>query len=147
MVIQESLYISVTVSLVGELINPSSVCSKINPSPVRWSQCFSSPSPVYHKLSSNPVRQPDYFSSPSPTYYKTNPSPVMQPEYFTIRNPIYHKVNPSPLKTVRGFSKSKQNDVIKLNSNISQLQLTLMNYRNNKNLCLLFIVKSYLNCY
>ena len=37
MVIQESLYISVTVSLVGELINPSSVCSKINPSPVRWS--------------------------------------------------------------------------------------------------------------
>ena len=147
MVIQESLYIFVTASLVSELINPSSVCSKINVSPVRWSQCFSSASPVYHKLSSNPVRQPDYFSRPSPTYYKTNPSPVMQPEYFTIRNPIYHKVNPSPLKIVRGFSKSKQNDFIKLNSNISQRQLTLMNYRNNKNLCLLFIVKSYLNCY
>ena len=147
MVIQESLYIFVTAFLVGELINPSSVCSKINPSLVRWSQCFSSPSPVYHKLSSNLVRQPDYFSRPSPTYYKINPSSVMQAEYFTIRNPIYHKVNPSPLKIVRGFSKSKQNDVIKLNSNISQLQLTLMNYRNNKNLCLLFIVKSYLNCY
>ena len=37
MVIQESLYIFVTASLVSELINPSSVCSKINVSPVRWS--------------------------------------------------------------------------------------------------------------
>ena len=38
------------------LINPGPMYNKINPSPARYSKCFSSPTPIYHKLNLTPAR-------------------------------------------------------------------------------------------